>query len=115
MSLEEKISELTQKIDTLNNIILSKWQTPVEETSKTEKPAKKSFKAGDSVAKVEKVEPKFTFDQVKAKALEKVKACGRDAVVAVLTKFGAEQVSSLKPEQYDAVMVEFETLAEADV
>lgn len=110
MSLEQALIESTQAVKELTALILKLNSTPVSVPASPpptsppvvteDKPAKKT-KAAKKEEPITALETEgVTYDQVKDAILALSKAKGRDAVVKLLTQFGAAKGPDLKPEQY---------------
>ena len=96
----EALISLSESITTL----LSAEETPHPEP----KPAKRK-KAED----LPKPKP-LTLEEVRAVLAEKSRAGFTAEVKAIITKYGADKLSAVKPENYAAVLAEVEVLGNAE-
>ena len=68
-----------------------------------------------SVAEPQKqLKKQLTLEEVRAACAEKSRAGFTAEVKAIITKYGADKLSTVKPEDYAAVLAEVEVLSNAD-
>ena len=92
-------------------------EKPISDTPKappppTEAPGPAGGESGPTPAPGDKLEPVPTVEQVRAKGIEASRKYGKEAVVAILQKFGASGMSAIAEKDRDAFLTELEGLGE---
>ena len=93
---------------------LSISDTPKAAPAPTEAPGPADGENGQTPAPGDKPEPVPTVEQVRAKGIEASRKYGKDAVVAILQKFGASGMSAIAEKDRAAFLTALEGLGEGD-
>lgn len=88
--------------------------TPLNTPVPTAAPGPASGESGPTPAPGDKPEPDPTVEQVRAKGIEASRKYGKEAVVAILQKFGASGMSAIAEKDRAAFLMELEGLGEGD-
>lgn len=88
--------------------------TPKAPPTPTEAPGPAGGESGPTPAPGEKPEPVPTVEQVRAKGIEASRKYGKEAVVAILQKFGASGMSAIAEKDRAAFLTELEELGEGN-
>lgn len=83
---------------------------PAEEIKEEPAPQEESAQEQPEPAKEEPAAPAYDKDEVQRMAIKKIQAGKRDAVKALVEKFGAERVSDVADEKLAAFAAELEAI-----
>lgn len=88
--------------------------TPKAAPAPTEAPGPADGESGPTPALGDKPEPVPTVEQVRAKGIETSRKYGKEAVVAILQKFGASGMAAIAEKDRAAFLTELEGLGEGN-
>lgn len=81
--------------------------------TKKETKAESEINADSLVKELENSEPKLTLEEVRAICAKKAKALGKEGpqkIKAIIKKYGAEQLTGVDPDNYEALIKDVEAL-----